>query len=148
MRRQAPECKISVCIHKKSVAARQLIFVFRSYFSACKLDDKVYIVGLYFCLVSGLISVYLAAFGAFMKNYISLFGVCNGFYGAHDTVALTGSVPGIHVNVEGAETFGAMVSGGIAEGLYLETAVCAHKTVIVFCKKFTFHISLSLNCEM
>ena len=83
-----------------------------------------------------------------MENDISFFGVCNGFYGAHDTVALTGSVPGIHVNVEGAETFGAMVSGGIAEGLYLETAVCAHKTVIVFCKKFTFHISLSLNCEM
>ena len=83
---------------------------FRSYFSACKLDDKVYIVGLYFCLVSGFVSVYLAAFGAFMENDISFFGVCYGFYGAHDTVALASSVAGIHVNVKGAETFGAMVS--------------------------------------
>jgi hypothetical protein len=128
-------------LHLKSIA-------YGSDLAARKLDDIVYIVGLNLCLVRRLVSVYLAAFGAFMQNDVSLFWVCDSFYGAHDRAAFACSVAGIYVHVQGAEAFRAMVSGGVAEGLYLEAAVGADEAVIVFCKKLLFHIVYSfLNCE-
>lgn len=81
-----------------------------SYFSACKLDDVVYIVGLYFCFVSRLVSVYLPALVAFVEDDIAFFGVRKRLYGAHYAAALTSPVSGVDVNVERAEALGAVVA--------------------------------------
>ncbi len=117
-----------------------LIIVLKiSYLSACKLDDIVYIVGLNFCFVRGFVAVNFAAFGAFVKYYITLFRVGERLYRVHDPAAFARSVSGIDVHVQGAEAFGAMVAGGVAKRKHLKAAVCTNKAVIVFCEKFLFH---------
>jgi hypothetical protein len=89
--------------------------------------------------VRGFVAMDLAAFGAFVQNDISLFRVGNDLYGVHYSMAFAGSVAGVHVYVERAKAFWAMVARGVAKGLYLETAVGTNKAVIVFGEKFLFH---------
>lgn len=108
-------------------------------FSCGQLYKVVYIVGLNLGFVRGFVAVYFAAFCAFVKYYVPLFWVCNHFYGVHNSAAFAGSVAGVYIYVERAEALGAMVAGGVAEGLYLKSAVGADKAVIVFCEKFLFH---------
>ena len=76
-----------------------------------------------------------------MENDVALLGVGDNLYGVHDASAFAGSVAGVDVNVQGAKAFGAMVAGGVSEGLYLESAVGAYEAVVVFGKKFLFHFS-------
>ena len=112
---------------------------FPLYLSCGKLYKVHYVVGLNFCFVSRLIAVYFAAFGAFVEYYIALFRVGNNLYGVHNAVAFASSVAGVHVYVERAEALRAVVARGIAQGLYLKSAVGTDKAVIVFCEKFLFH---------
>ena len=102
-------------------------------------DEQIDVIGLNLCFVSCLVAVYFAAFCAFVKYYVPLFWVCNHFYGVHNSAAFAGSVAWVYIYVERAEALGAMVAGGVAEGLYLKSAVGADKAVIVFCEKFLFH---------
>ena len=110
------------------------------YFSCGKLDEVHYVVGLNLCLVRGFVAVYLAAFGAFVKNDVALLRVGNDLYGVHYRAAFARSVAGVNIYVERAEALRAMVARGVAEGFYLKAAVGADKAVIVFCKKLLFHI--------
>ncbi len=117
-----------------------MLCIFILYLSAGKLDDVVYIVGLYFCFVSRFVSVYLSAFVAFVEDDIAFFRVRKRFYGAHDAAALTSPVPGVDVNVERAEALGAVVARCVAEREHLKAAVGADEAVVVFGEKFLFHI--------
>ena len=86
------------------------------------------------------VAVDLAAFGATVDDDVSLFGVWLDANGLHSAAAGVGAVAGIDVHVKRPEAERAVVARGVAEGLYLKSAVGADKAVIVFCKKLLFHI--------
>ena len=122
-------CRVKPCANQRELLN----------FSCGQLYKVVYIVGLNLGFVRCFVAVYFAAFCAFVQNDVSLFRVGHDLYGVHYAVAFAGSVAGVYVYVERAEALRAVVARGIAEGLYLEAAVCTDKTVIVFCEKFLFH---------
>ena len=78
----------------------------------------------------------LAAFGTAVDYNVTLFGVGLGAYGLQQATAFIGAVAGVDVHVYGPQAKGAMVAGGIAQGLYLSAAMGADKSAVVFCKAF------------
>ena len=79
------------------------------------------------------------ALAAFVGDDEALFRVGIGADGVQDTAAVRRAVAGIDVDVEGAETVGAVVAGRIAERRHLTSAIFADKAAVVFCKAFDFH---------
>ena len=108
---------------------------------AGQLYEQFHAVGLDLCFVGRLISVELAALGAFVNDDISLFGICDYLDRLHWRAAFAGAVTGIYINVERPEAEGAVIARGVAQGLDLLAAMCANKSVIIFCKSFLFHFS-------
>ena len=106
-----------------------------------KLDEQVGVIGLDFCLVSRFVTDNRAATVALMDDDISLFGVGQGLDRAQDTAAIVCSVTGIYVNVQGAETEGAVIARGVSQGEHLFSAVFADKTRIVLFESLVFHSS-------
>ena len=107
-------------------------------------DNQAHIVGLDLRLVSRLVSHRPAASLTAVGDNISALGVGLSLDGTENSAAVVGSVTGVNIDVQGAQTEGAVVSRGIAEGENLFAAVLADKAVIVFGKSFVLHtISLS-----
>ena len=105
-----------------------------------ELDDKAGIVGLDFRLVRRLVPDYRATFVALMDYYVALFRVGLGFYGAKDSATGVGSVAGVNIYVQRAQTKRAVITRGVAERQNLFAAILTHKAVVVFSKSFVFHI--------
>ena len=95
-----------------------------------------------FCLVSGAVSMDLAAFLALVQDHVAFFGVRLNADRLHLTLAGVGAVSGIDIHVERPEAEGTMVSGGISQRLNLPSAMGADKAVVVFGKAFLFHVIL------
>ena len=75
-----------------------------------KLDYKVHIIGLDFCLVGGAITYHLTAFLAFVDKHEAVLGIGLGTYGAKYATTGVGSVTGIYIHMKRAEAERAMVS--------------------------------------
>ena len=73
----------------------------------------------------GAATFFCAAFGAFVRDDISLFEVGLDEDGLHKTEALAGAVAGVFVNMYRPQTEGAMVARGRTERFYLAAAVTA-----------------------
>ena len=78
----------------------------------------------------------LAAFGTAMDYNVSFAGVGLGADGLQQAAAFIGAVAGVDVHVDRPQAEGAMVTGGIAQGLDLSAAMGADKSAVVFCKAF------------
>lgn len=96
-----------------------------------QLDELVDIVWLTLCLVSRLVSFDLTAFGTAVDYDISLLGVGDTAYWLHGSPAFVGTVTRIYVNVERPQTYGAVITGGVAQGFYFGAAMGTDKSVIV-----------------
>ena len=107
--------------------------------SCGELDDEHEVVGLNLSLVGGATAADLSALGTLGDDDIALFGIRLGGDGLQISSAGVGSVTGIDVHVSRPEAEGAMVAGGVAQGLDLATAMDADKTVVQFGKAFLFH---------
>ena len=90
------------------------------------------IIRLIFSLVSSLVTLYLAALCTAVDDDITLLGIGNTADRLHGSAALVCAVAGVDVNVQRPQTYGAVVTGGVAQGFYLCSAVSADETVIVF----------------
>ena len=101
------------CICLKSVLPR------------CKLDQQVDIIGLNAGFVRGAATLFGTAFGAFVRDDISLFEVGLDEDGLHKTQALASAVAGVFVNMYRPQTEGAMVARGRTERFYLASAMTA-----------------------
>jgi hypothetical protein len=99
-----------------------------------ELDDLFLIV-----IVRRFVSLECTAFAAFVGDDESLFGVWFCGYGIHDAFAVGCTVAGIDVEMQGAETDGAVVAGGIFQRRYFMSAVFADEGIVVFGKSFGFH---------
>ena len=88
------------CICLKSVLPR------------CKLDQQVDIIGLNAGFVGGAATFFCAAFGAFMRDDISLFEIGLNEDGLHKPQAFAGAVAGVFVNMYRPQAEGAMVARG------------------------------------
>ena len=75
-----------------------------------KLNNKVKVVGLNPCLVSGAISYHGAAFLASVNYYIASLGIRLGACGAKYTAACICSVTWVNIHVERAKAKGAVIS--------------------------------------
>ena len=104
-------------------------------------DQLVDIVRLILCLVGSLVALDLAALGTAVDDDITLLGVGNAADRLHGGTALVGTVAGVNVYVQGPQANGAVITGGISQGLYLCATVSTDKTVIVFRKAFSIHFS-------
>ena len=108
--------------------------------SSCRqLDDEHQIVGLYLGLVGGTATADLSALGALGNDNVALLGIGLGRDGLQVASAGVGSVTGIDVYVPRPEAEGTMITGGVAEGLYLASAMDADKPVVQLGKSFLFH---------
>ena len=139
---------MSIKIYRKSINYAKkyrciIASVLNSIFRRGELDDEVHIVGLNLCLVRRLVSDGFAAFFAAVDDDISLFGVGHRADGAENTSTLVGSVAGIYIYVQRRETERAVVSRGVAEGLYALAACGTYEARIVFRKSFRFHFLLT-----
>ena len=114
------------------------------YCAGCELDDKRCVIRLNFRLVSCFIPYHRTASVTLMDYYVSLLRIGLSLYGAQNSSAIVRSVSGINIHVQRTEAEGAMITGGVAEGQYLASAILADKSVIVFCKSFLFHNYLIL----
>ena len=108
-------------------------------------DQQLDAVGLYLRLVRGAVAVKLAAFGATVNDHVPLFGVGLYAHGLHLTAALVCAVARIDINVQRPQTKRAMVARGVAQRLDRLSAMRANESVVVFCKPFLLHGSVSLN---
>ena len=81
----------------------------------------------------------LAAFGAFRDDDVPFFGIGLGGDGLQIPSTGVGSVTRIDVYVPRPKTEGAMVAGGVAQGLDLASAMDADKAVVQLGKTFLFH---------
>lgn len=97
-----------------------------------KSNKFIDIVRLIFSLVSSLVSLDLAALCTAVDDDITLLGIGNTADRLHGSAALVCAVAGVDVNVQRPQTYGAVVTGGIAQRFYLCSAVSADETVIVF----------------
>ena len=97
-----------------------------------QLDDKVGIIGLYFCLVRRLVSDDGSALLALMDNDVTPLWVGLRFDRAKYAAAWVGSVAGVYINMQRAQAKGAMIARGVAEGKNLTAAALTCKAVIVF----------------
>ena len=68
-------------------------------FSRSQLYYKLYVVGLYLCVVGGAAAAYLAALGTTVYYNISLFGIGLGADGLKQAATLVCAVTGVYVNV-------------------------------------------------
>ena len=75
-----------------------------------------------------------------MDNYIALLGVWLCLDGTENTTTGVGSVAGVYIYVQRAQTKGAVITRGVTERLYLLAAVLTYKAVVVFSESFVFHI--------
>ena len=89
--------------------------------------------------MGGAVAMDLAAFGALMNDDKSLFGVGLGTDRFHLPLTLTGAVSRIDVYVERPKAKGTVVARGVAERLHGLFAMCADKSVVVFCEPFLLH---------
>ena len=80
-----------------------------------------------------------------MKNDVTL--LCIGFYanGLHLSATGIGSVSRIDIHVQGPKAEGAVVAGGVTQGLDLLAAMLTGKAVIIFCESFLLHFDLVEN---
>jgi hypothetical protein len=74
-----------------------------------------------------------------MNNDISFFGIRLHTDGAKDSSAIVCAVTRIYVNVQGAETTGAVISGAVSKRFDLKSAIFADEGIIIFCESFLFH---------
>ena len=107
--------------------------------SCCELDDQHQVVGLHLGLVGGAASTDLPALLAFGDDDIALLGIGLGRDGLQVTATGIGTVTGIDVHVPRPKAEGTMIAGGVAQGLYLPSAMDAGKTVVQLGKTFLFH---------
>jgi hypothetical protein len=77
---------------------------------------------------------------ALVDDHVALFGIDFNADRLECAAAICGAVAGIDVEVERPETEGAMVSGGIAEGLYLLAAMCTDEGLVNFGESFVFKL--------
>ena len=96
------------------------------------MNEKLFVVGLYLCLVCRLISVNFVALCASVQNNVSLFGVGNYLDWLHGCAALAGAVAGVYVNVERPKTERAVIARGVSKWKHLLAAMCTDKSVVVF----------------
>jgi hypothetical protein len=104
-------------------------------------DDEHEVVGLNLGLVGGAATADLSALAALGYDDEALFGVGLGGYGLQVAAAGVGAVTGVDVHVAGPQAEGAVISGGVAQGLDLTAAVDAGKSVVQLGKSllFQFH---------
>jgi len=93
--------------------------------------------------VSGAVAVDLSAFGAFMNDDVALFGIGLGGYRLHKPTAFARAVARIYVEVLRPKAKRTVISRGVAERLYLASAVLADEGIVIFGKKLGFHIQPS-----
>ena len=105
-----------------------------------QLNDQRGIVRLYLSLVRCLVSDDRAAFITFMDYNVSLFRIRLCLDRTEYASTVVGSVTGIYIHVQGAETEGAVITRGITEWQNLFTAVFTYESIVVFSKSFVFHI--------
>jgi len=96
-------------------------------------------VGLYRGVVRRAVSVYFAAFGAFIYDNISLSRIGNGGHGLHWSLALVCPVARIYINVYRPETKRTVIARAFAERQDLLAAVLTNKSAVIFGKSFYFH---------
>ena len=111
-------------------------------FTCCEADNQAHIVGLDLRLVSSLVSHRPAASITAVGDNISALGVGLSLDGTENSAAVVGSVTGVNIDVQGAQTEGAVVSRGIAERQNLFSAGAADKAAVVFSESLVFHISI------
>ena len=107
--------------------------------SCGQLNDEHEVIGLDLGLVGGTATADLTAFFAFGDDDIPLLGIRLGGYGLQVAATGVGAVAGIDVHVPRPQAKGAMVAGGVAQGLDLAAAMDAGKTVVQLGKAFLFH---------
>ena len=98
--------------------------------------------------MGGFITDYFSATVASVDDDIALFGVGLGADGTENSAAGVRSVAGVDVNVERAETEGAMVSRGVAERQNLAAAVFADEALVQLFEAFIFHFVRSFHDEI
>ena len=81
-----------------------------SVLACCQLDKQVDVVGLDACLVRGAAALFSTAFGAFVRNDISLFEVGDDKDRLHQTKALASAVAGVFINMYRPQAEGTMVA--------------------------------------
>lgn len=77
--------------------------------------------------MGGLISPDGTALRATVGDDKPLFRIGRGGNGLHETTAVSGAIPGIHVKMHRPKAKGAVIPGRVAKGLHLTTAVAANK---------------------
>jgi hypothetical protein len=77
---------------------------------------------------------------ATVNDYITALGVGKRSYRAKYSAAVILAVAGVDINVKRAKAEWAVVTRGVSERKHLFAAILAYKSVIVFCKSFSFHI--------
>ena len=73
----------------------------------------------------GAATLFGTAFGAFMRDDISLFEIGDDEDGLHKTEALASAVAGVFVNMYRPQAEGTMIARGRTERFYLASAVTA-----------------------
>ena len=93
-------------------------------------------------VVRGFVAPESSAFPAAVGDDKAALRIGIGADRVHDPPAVRRTVSRIDVEVQGAETAGTVVPGGIAERRDVESAVRARKSGIVFRKAFVLHFHL------
>ena len=122
---------------RTSASGISFLFIVTSYrldLAGGELDDLFLVV-----IIRRFVSLERTAFAAFVSDDEALFGVWFCGYGIHDAFAVGCAVTGIDIEMQGAETYGAMVTRGIFQRRHFMSAVFADERIVVFCKSFGFH---------
>lgn len=118
-----------------------LVLAFLDALACCQADYEIGVVRLNGCLVGSTVANNGTALVAPVDNDIAALWVGLCLDGAEDAAAAVCSVAGVDIHVQRAETEGAVVAGGVAQGEHLLAAVLADEAVVILGKSFSLHIS-------
>jgi len=107
--------------------------------SCGKSYDKIDVVGLAFCFMSGAVSYHAPTLIASVDDDISALGIRLGAYGAKYSAAGVCPVAGVYVNVQRAKAEWAVITRRIAERKHLAATGGADKALVVFSESLFFH---------
>ena len=120
-----------------------LILVGLSSDSCGELNEQIVVVGLNLCLVCRAVADGSAAFVASMENYISALRIGERLNGAQNTATGLGSVARVDIDVQRAQTEGAVIARGVSKRLNRLAAMRTNKAAVIFCKAFAVHFLFS-----
>lgn len=117
------------------------VFILSPYLarSCGQLYKKIDVVGLYLGRICRLVADCCSALFTAVHYHVPLLGVGEHLHRSKKPETVVCSVPGVYVDMDGAEASRAVVAGRDSKRLYLVSTTSANKSAVIFLKTFFFH---------